>query len=77
MKSLPYAAIAFSLVFAGNAYAAPTKALEKSPPGQTYRPYDPDKGDDHASPTAKLKLKWKVTPARWRSAIGEHHPASC
>ncbi|MCJ2178007.1 hypothetical protein [Novosphingobium album (ex Hu et al. 2023)] len=77
MKSLPYAALALSLVFAGNAYAAPTKALEKSPPGQHYRPFDRSHGDEHASPTAKLKVKSKMTPARWRSAIGEHHPDSC
>ena len=77
MKSLPYAALALSLAFASNAHAAPTKALEKSPPGQHHRPYDRDRGDDHASPTAKLKIEWKHTPAKWRSAIHEDDPDSC
>lgn len=77
MKSFPYAALALSLMFASTAHAAPAKALQKSPPGQQSRPYEHSRGDDHASPAAKLRVKWKHTPAKWRSAIGEHHPDSC
>ena len=47
-----------------------------NPPGQDKRPFDPDMGDDNASPRAIFEVCAKNTPAAERSAICRSEPIS-
>ena len=56
--------------------ALKTMKADSAPPGQSTRPQDPDKGDDHTALRAISEVCTKDTPAADRSAICPRIPIS-